>query len=770
MFQIDKAFNPETTNVHGFYQKPGVGLYIPLYQREYSWDKDNIDQLLDDVAQGIFSITENKDEIRFLGTVIAVQVQDKRSIYPIDPQGLPSLVENIIDGQQRLSTIALFSTLLYHHIWTIQDKIPSSTDENVKKQLDEVCNFWKKKLLDIFSLDLQRGNPYRKPKIIRGNRDQWTKDGEVDSNYISDVANYLANFINYIDENQSVDKLPSFRPKTHTGENLKRIDKWLTSTVLKAHETQTEDFITAWEVLSKINQEYIWQYDRFDLEDIVKKKELENKNSLEYKLCSLVQLFAVAHYLLERCCFTIIQPMNEEWAFDMFQSLNATGTPLTAIETFKPSVVHALDNSNTVRFKGSLVEKSFEKIDALFTGSTSAANKSSLTKDILTSFALTVEGKKLSSHFSQQRKWLIETFSKEFSDLQGQMDFIHFFGNYAAFYKEVWLDYDGTNGLPISKISEHPEADLASLLILYLKESNHKMAITILGRFYSGIIQGEEKSISNFIEATKAVARFYTIWRSAQSNSGLDVEYRNFLKRPLDENREVIKENSNAWVDSPQIDLESLKAYFNTVLGHEDRNLLNKETWKAKAKYALKYNRAKSVCKLALFISAHNTIADETEAGLMKMGKDGTAEYLKLNKWVSDDLKTIEHIAPQKGNTHNWDKAFYTEEEWCQSVGNLTLLPTDINSSAGNKGWKAKYIYYQFLRETDTEKHQTLKNKASNLGVELQDSTLKLLQDAKFNHHMKSIVTVGDEGDWTAELVEKRAERILDILWDFFKN
>lgn len=75
MLDIDKAFNPETKSVHAHYQSSGVGFYIPLYQREYSWDSDNIEQLLDDVSRGVENLIGNpKDEIRFLGTIIAVKI------------------------------------------------------------------------------------------------------------------------------------------------------------------------------------------------------------------------------------------------------------------------------------------------------------------------------------------------------------------------------------------------------------------------------------------------------------------------------------------------------------------------------------------------------------------------------------------------------------------------------------------------------------------------------------------------------------------------
>ena len=47
------------------------------------------------------------------------------------------------------------------------------------------------------------------------------------------------------------------------------------------------------------------------------------------------------------------------WAFDLFQSLNATGTPLTAFETFKPSVVNCM-KSKGLEYKDSAVEQNYK--------------------------------------------------------------------------------------------------------------------------------------------------------------------------------------------------------------------------------------------------------------------------------------------------------------------------------------------------------------------------------------------------------------------------
>ena len=42
MQDIAKAFTTTGEPISEFFQRPGVGFYIPLYQREYSWGKKTL--------------------------------------------------------------------------------------------------------------------------------------------------------------------------------------------------------------------------------------------------------------------------------------------------------------------------------------------------------------------------------------------------------------------------------------------------------------------------------------------------------------------------------------------------------------------------------------------------------------------------------------------------------------------------------------------------------------------------------------------------------
>ena len=69
---------------------------IPMYQRNYVWSEDECEQLWEDV----YNFFENKeeDEEYFLGSVVIYKENGK---------------QNIIDGQQRTTTLCLFIRALY---------------------------------------------------------------------------------------------------------------------------------------------------------------------------------------------------------------------------------------------------------------------------------------------------------------------------------------------------------------------------------------------------------------------------------------------------------------------------------------------------------------------------------------------------------------------------------------------------------------------------------------------------------------------------------
>jgi hypothetical protein len=773
--EISSVFQTSSEAIGYFFTQGGIGYYIPLYQREYSWDEENIEQLMDDICSGVFELLSSPDTIHFMGTIILVIENDiPNNVKPQDQRAIPSRIDNIIDGQQRISTIALLACCLYKKIHETLEKFPENYE--LLDELREVAITYLTKLGELFSFDLMRGTPKRKPIVIRGSLDGWTLDGNDSEHYNSDISSYLAQFIRTIDNigKETESEFPKPRKKSLVARNIKFIEYHLDK-IISSHTDLDDNYPPAWDIVDKINQSKLWAYERQELTTIVRdSKKLDDQPLDKSKnwICSLVQLFAFSHYLLERCCFTVIRPTSQLRAFDMFQSLNATGTPLTAIETFKPLVVNIADSEST-GFKNSNFDKYFTQVENLMGRLESASSKNKRTNEYLTLFSLTYEGKSLSKQFSTQRKWLIEKFQKDCSSTDNQdsslrekEEFIHQMGDIATYCQKVI--YSSTNllkCLPEINDVDESEKKLASFCLLYLQEANHRMAHTVLSRFYALAIRSQESSEeednesnakTEFLTACKVVAAFFTLWRSALPNTGLDNIYRDLLQKDM------------SWKKgTSNVNTEILKAHFQKAL--QGKGIDTKEKWQSKAINYLRYDNVKKISKFVLFVTSNNTIVDPKEPGLMKIGlPDSSPPYLEPSKWSSEDFKSIEHIAPQKPDLQSgsdWDIELYNNDDY-EQIGNLTLLPTPINISASNKRWLNKWIYYRHLAETDPDKLEALKKEAEDNGIELKETTIQLLKNTSHKHHILPIVTLGADGTWDKAFVEKRTQRICDILWE----
>ncbi|MCQ2201735.1 MAG: DUF262 domain-containing HNH endonuclease family protein [Bacteroidales bacterium] len=749
MLNVETSFLTENRSVYDFLNQPGQGLYIPLYQRDYSWDSDNIEQLLEDISRGIQRIangevTDDNKEIRFLGTIITVIENNRQNIYPVDPQAVPSKIEKIIDGQQRVSTITLMSTILLKRLLDIKARVKENNP--LHNEICEICDIWDAKLKPLFCFDLQRGTPKLKPKVIRGAIDYWTRDRGVDEAYKSPLSNYLGNFIKAYCDGTALPIVP----KQSEGNNLlhknaKQIKNWLENDVAKAHINDNDDnFSRAEMILEHLSQDMIWEYDRPELVDIIRQADFSSNKKDSYILSELVQTIAVCHYLLDRCCFTIIQPTDDDWAFDMFQSLNATGTPLTAIETFKPTVVNTTDNEPGYQFKDSECEKYFKKVEDFLSKAPNAQQKNKWTNDFLTSFFVAYDGRTMSTHFSYQRKALDAAYN-ELPSFAQKEQFVKTFGNYAEFYS-TWMSYTGVDGALFPRIVGL-DADIASMIILMLKESNHKMAITVLGKMYEPVINGELQAVDRFVHSVKLIGSYFFLWRSAWPNSGLDTSYREFFK--------YLKNNGKS------VDIYEIKRFIKESLAK--KGITDYASWRSLALSYLRYaNANNTIVRLALLAAAHDTQPDN---GSIKEGRDGISPYLTLEKWISPDLRTIEHISPQSNVNDKWDTSLYTDAKEYQTLGNLTLLPQDINSSAGNRGWEEKQLYYECVSQTDSLVIDSIRNRALAKGFSLNEQTLELLKNCRYNKHIDSIAKKPDSIAWDSALVSRRTEDILSIAW-----
>src|SRR5471030_1894831 len=105
--QISDVFGAHPRSVWEYLCENGQGLYVPAYQRQYSWDKSKIARLFEDVCHGFTMLIDHDDSITFLGTIIAIHDTQYLTVNPLVKGDVPSRVMTIIDGQQRLTPLRL---------------------------------------------------------------------------------------------------------------------------------------------------------------------------------------------------------------------------------------------------------------------------------------------------------------------------------------------------------------------------------------------------------------------------------------------------------------------------------------------------------------------------------------------------------------------------------------------------------------------------------------------------------------------------------------
>ncbi len=159
------------STINDFFALTGTIFSIPVYQRNYTWEEENCEKLLQD----IISISQNK-KTHFMGSITYIlhHIDDEKSL-----RQLQEFV--IIDGQQRITTIMLL-------LKAIETKIPN---EEIKKEIDGLLNLSGQRLRlkpiksdkEAFDLVMQnRSHEIQGVSHIRNNYKFFTK--ELD-NYIS---------------------------------------------------------------------------------------------------------------------------------------------------------------------------------------------------------------------------------------------------------------------------------------------------------------------------------------------------------------------------------------------------------------------------------------------------------------------------------------------------------------------------------------------------------------------------------------------------------
>lgn len=758
MADVTSAFDAHSLSVFDLFSKPGQFLYVPSYQRKYSWGKDKTTKFLNDILNGFGKLLNDQESYTFLGSIITVAGIESESIYPRIDAHIPSNVISVIDGQQRTTTLLIIATVL-HNMHVIKGE--SFMTEDFQENNPEV-NHWLEDITDVIG---QLSHLYEEdqkfnadkvftyyPRMIRSFEDCWSKR-QRDAEYKSAIAYLLHSYgIHSRSENKTkkltFDNLANENIKS-TLDAFKNIFDQIQKNIKKSIQGDEDSFdIPSFDELRRDRSLQV-QLLRSSFTQEVETYLDVNDTSGDLK--EYILLLMISNYFINYVALTVVTAKDEKYAFDIFESLNTTGEPLTAFETFKPKVIQDIGITRYYNEESEL-KGYLDNIELVLEQNNNEKIKKSKTSNLVISYASLWNHMKMSTKLSDQRQFFKDNYDALESGItvtDSRFKFVKYLSLLNEFISKIWsgeVDNYQTTYLGINrKIS-----DRANLGLAFLRELDHTIVIPILARFYieyavrldfqNSIGEGNNVKnvlIDNFENAVQAIVAFSTLWRSSRKGTaGIDNVYRHLMSTNIDAlnykalslKQTVIGKSSEEYFENDAVNLNKLKLALRSYMKNDRKYpIVNKDNWVERSARLPIYDEPNCLTRLLLLAATHDTVVDSTSGELIKSARSGVNDFLNYTNWINKDLKTIEHILPQNLNSVDLQVIRLDDDRDLHLLGNLTLLPQSANSIVGNKSWSDKRMIFKLLTSVNQEDIENTSNqlKTNNIVTENQIDILR---------------------------------------------
>ena len=742
-----------------------AGYKIPEYQRQYNWNKEHLLRLFESALNGFYRLsTSNRPEYTFLGSIILVADNTREPRF--DGVSLA-----IVDGQQRLTSLILLVCALFESIKSHRDDINRLSGDS-KTWLEEEIQFHLNALYQCaVGQSVRFGSTTPFPRIVRD--DDHRGDTYQNSEYRSAIGKFIDQFAKHYG-----DQKEEFEPALDSNSeyakliiaNYNFMREFLNQSLYNGlQEGNTEDTFVDCNIVARETFGSVGLNSLFRRLGVLNRQSAKDRCLHEISRSDagihsegLIRLVLFASYLNQQVVLTRVEAQNEADAFDIFDALNTTGEPLTALEACKPLLIRfEQEDTSNYRHEIRQVWETMER--QLAEEYTNPAKRQTEMKQLLTSFALLFDGEKLPTDLKSQRTYLRSRFSNSLSNGRTEVgEFVRALSELAEFRIQYW-EKGGIESLNISQ-REQDDGDILRLCLRFIADMNTSLAIPILARYWCEYGQSDEQN--TFLLAVKAVVAFLILRRSVtQGTEGIDSDFRDLMSKAPKSDGDPLCMGQE--LDHSILSIDALRAELRSFLASSKIGVLDKTTWIRQAQnIPLANQSSRPLCRLLLFAAAHNARPDEKKAGLLTregVRPGSPIDFLNYRNWVGQKYATLEHVAPDSGPLTGWDYDIYATNGTKHTIGNLVLLPERENNSIGNAGWEKKRVFYRALMSHTDAQREELITSARSEGYKFGRKTEMLIRNSDFLHMLDALRGVED---WTKDLIEERSKNILELAWE----
>ena len=757
--QANDLFEAETSSLWETFMahNSSAGYKIPEYQREYTWDENNIDRLLEDCLNGFSRLSQaGQQGFTFLGSIILTRGGREATFDGVSLW--------VIDGQQRLTSLILTACSLFHLITTHRNDIAGS-DTALQDWLNAECDLQLVSLRQCALGQIHRldGDVFY-PRLVRMEDRRGSSSRE--SKYESSIARFLTALETY-----SANHLSVFPPKAVPGSSddhmlstyehlYQRLSDYLYHNKFKDDDGPIDvstvertsfklpGYAALWRKLDETSQQM--QDQQVDL--------MAKPSACE----GLARILLFSSYFMQRVVLTRVESQDEEYAFDMFDSLNTTGEPLTALETFKPLVV-VFENRCGSGYSGSKSQGRWDGLDGTLTSTyPDPSRRQNESKWMLTSFALYLDGYRLPLDAASQRSYLRDRFRRaEQSSMEHARAFVDGLARVGEFRAQYW-EVAAINALGTGALGA-ADSDTLRLCLRFIADTKTTLAIPILARYW--VRHGDADKNSTLLRATKAVAAFLALRRATTAGTaGIDSDFRKLMKNQPAAGGHPL--SAGITLSNDVMAVEDLQAEFRRFLQRLDIDFENEDTWIKKAEELDLGARApQALNRFLLFAAHHNARRKDGQPGMLTRGNvvsGSDIAFFTHRNWVDPKYATVEHVAPESDRGAGWQAEIYRRQITRNLLGNLVLLPERENQAIGNAPWAKKKAFYAALASKDHGEREDFLEEAKKGGYGFGRKTENLLRGQERLNLLDPVVAVDE---WTDEIIQSRTRNILSLAW-----
>ena len=766
LFKAEASSPLELTMLNG----GSVGFVIPEYQREYDWSEGNIKRLYCDTLNGFQRLSTSKgaNTFTFLGTLILVEKTSTE-------RGFSGESYAIVDGQQRLTSLALFACALCE---ALRREFHQADFTGIDKKILE----WLKNEMELRQLDLhacavgsQKITPSESflfPKIVRHVDTRGRDVGS--SEYRSPIGKFLEGFSKYFESKKiKYDPLELGRggaPADKLEQNFYKIRDYVNNL---NNSTWYED--TECEMFD-IRDVHIKECRKlFERLPVFMDNQQDEINKAIHFLCNneaihdFVRTLIFCVYFCKYIVLTRVTTEDESVAFDIFDALNTTGQPLTALQTLKPRVINfekQYQKQHPRKHVSYTYENAFADIDECIDQRFSdTQKKQSETKELIVSFALYIEGKKISNDLATQRNFLRRSYGDAVNEgFDAAHKFINSLACVAKFRRHYW-ERDGIEQL--NNFHGADTVDQIKLFISFIHDMKTSLILPILVRYWDPNFRNTAKDVE-FLQVLRAVTSFLVLRRAATSGTaGIDTDFRGIMA-PKTGRGAIRKFGLCAGVDHSRkiLKIDELKNSLKDLLKYKLKSL-DREDWVRKVIPNPLYGNSAHLVRFMILAAADQSMPSETNLGTWE--RDNLREsmderdFLSYTRWQDERYRTVEHIAPDTASNRGWPTELYDDPFLRHSLGNLILLPSRENSAIGNSDWVKKEIFYRALTAITQDAKEQRIAEARAVGYNFSQQLIDHLDN---RGRLSLLDPLSNVEKWNKDIVYRRSKNIAELCWD----